>query len=187
MSHLGRRLSALIDGELSHTQRERALAHLAGCEDCRCEAAAMRALKHRMRTLGEATAAAALTDRLVAMSAGAQFAGVPSADFARQSRHLSAAARRRRTGRLAVGGLALLAVAVPAVGFLAGNEPRQPGPSVSPAVDLFVDQHAVAPDTGAAHQPVGVAGPSAGYPVRLAATTAPMPPASVRMLERLGG
>ena len=39
--HLGERLSALIDGELSDTQRERVLAHLAGCEDCRREAAAL--------------------------------------------------------------------------------------------------------------------------------------------------
>ena len=54
--HLGERLSALIDGELSDTQRERVLAHLAGCEDCRREAAALRLLKRRMHTLGDAAA-----------------------------------------------------------------------------------------------------------------------------------
>jgi len=69
VSHLGHRLSALIDGELSHEQRERALAHLARCEPCRREAAALRTLKQRMHALGEATADTALTDRLVAMGA----------------------------------------------------------------------------------------------------------------------
>ena len=44
MSHLGQRLSALIDGELNHTQRERVLAHLAQCEPCRLEAAALPAV-----------------------------------------------------------------------------------------------------------------------------------------------
>ncbi len=69
MSHLGDRLSALIDGELGHTQRERVLAHLARCEPCRREAVALRALKQRMHALGEATADVALTARLVAMGA----------------------------------------------------------------------------------------------------------------------
>ena len=52
MSHLGHRLSALIDGELNDARRERVLAHLARCEDCRREAAALRLLKQRMHTLG---------------------------------------------------------------------------------------------------------------------------------------
>ena len=65
--HLGERLSALIDGELSDTQRERVLAHLAGCEDCRREAAALRLLKRRMHTLGDAAAGDALTWRLLAL------------------------------------------------------------------------------------------------------------------------
>ena len=42
MSHLGQRLSALIDGELSDSQRDRVLAHLAGCDECRQEAVALR-------------------------------------------------------------------------------------------------------------------------------------------------
>ena len=66
--HLGERLSALIDGELSDTQRERVLAHLAGCEDCRREAVALRLLKRRMHTLGDAAAGDALTWRLLALA-----------------------------------------------------------------------------------------------------------------------
>ena len=70
MSHLGERLSALIDGELSHQQRERVLAHLAHCAPCRQEAAALRTLKQRMHALGEAIADTALTDRLIAVTRG---------------------------------------------------------------------------------------------------------------------
>ena len=38
MSHLGERLSALIDGELDGAELDRAHAHLAGCEPCRTAA-----------------------------------------------------------------------------------------------------------------------------------------------------
>ncbi|GII93088.1 anti-sigma factor family protein [Sinosporangium siamense] len=51
MSHLGERVSALVDGELNHHERERALAHLTFCADCRSEVEAMRALKGRLRAL----------------------------------------------------------------------------------------------------------------------------------------
>ena len=78
MSHLGHRLSALIDGELSHAQRERVLAHLAKCEPCRQEAAALRMLKQRMHALGDATANTALTDRLVALGGRGRGRGAPA-------------------------------------------------------------------------------------------------------------
>ena len=85
VSHLGERLSAFIDGELSHQQRERVLAHLANCAPCRREAAALRMLKQRMHALGEATADTALTDRLIAV------AGVASAAPWRRRLRLAAA------------------------------------------------------------------------------------------------
>ncbi|MFJ6794550.1 anti-sigma factor family protein [Streptomyces sp. NPDC091268] len=43
--HLGDRLAALVDGELSHDARERVLAHLATCAKCKAEADAQRRLK----------------------------------------------------------------------------------------------------------------------------------------------
>ncbi|WP_176611735.1 zf-HC2 domain-containing protein [Actinomadura sp. WMMB 499] len=52
MSCLGERLTALVDGELGHDERERALAHLAACARCRAEAATLRSLKGRLRGLG---------------------------------------------------------------------------------------------------------------------------------------
>ena len=69
MSHLGRRLSALIDGELSHAERDQVHAHLVRCEECRAEAAALRTLKRRVRGLGETPADRALTSRLIALAA----------------------------------------------------------------------------------------------------------------------
>jgi anti-sigma factor RsiW len=177
MNHLGRRLSALVDGELNHARRDRALSHLAQCEACRREAVAMRALKHRMRTLDEATVAAALTDRLVALAAG-----VPPPGSVGRRRGATAVARRWRGSRLVLGALAVLAVAVPAFGFLAaaGTPGRQPRPSVSPAVDLFVEQHAVRNPVYAG----GHAGHPAGSHFSLTATTAPAPSGSMGRLAR---
>src|ERR1700751_2738732 len=69
MSHLGDRLSALVDGELGGAELDRAHAHLAGCEPCRTEAAELRALKQKLRGLMDgAPAEAAMTRRLIAMT-----------------------------------------------------------------------------------------------------------------------
>ncbi|MBV9205499.1 MAG: zf-HC2 domain-containing protein, partial [Actinobacteria bacterium] len=69
MSHLGDLLSALVDGELNGAELDRAHAHLAGCERCRTEAAELRALKKKLRTLmTKAPAEAAMTSRLIALS-----------------------------------------------------------------------------------------------------------------------
>lgn len=43
--HIGTRLAALMDGELAHDDRDRALAHLAGCAKCRSLVEAERALR----------------------------------------------------------------------------------------------------------------------------------------------
>src|ERR1700724_4321890 len=69
MSHLGDRLSALVAGELGGAERDRAHAHLARCEQCRTEAAELRALKQKLRALMTgAPAEAAMTRRLIAMT-----------------------------------------------------------------------------------------------------------------------
>jgi hypothetical protein len=140
VSHLGHRLSALIDGELSHTQRERVLAHLARCEPCRQEAAALRMLKRRMHTLGEATVGAALTDRLVAMGA----LDTPSArgrGLLRRNR-VPGAPRRRWPVRSTIAAcLTVAGLGLPAAAFMAGGGQQDPGPSVTPAIDTFMVQH----------------------------------------------
>ena len=46
--HLGPRLAALVDGELSHDDRDRALAHIAGCVQCRTLVESERTLKGQL-------------------------------------------------------------------------------------------------------------------------------------------
>jgi anti-sigma factor RsiW len=137
--HLGERLSALIDGELSDTQRERVLAHLAGCEDCRREAAALRLLKRRMHTLGDAAADDDLTWRLLALR--------PAGGQGRLSRRAPRAhrpgARRRHAWSLAAAGVATAGLGLTGAVLLAGGGKPPPGPKVVPAVDVFMVQHAI--------------------------------------------
>ena len=45
MTHLGDRIAALVDGELGHQDRERALAHVAHCARCRQELDEQRAVR----------------------------------------------------------------------------------------------------------------------------------------------
>ncbi|MBV9379576.1 MAG: zf-HC2 domain-containing protein [Streptosporangiaceae bacterium] len=68
MSHLGEYLSALIDGELTGAELDRASAHLAGCAECRAEAAGLRELKRELRGLAATPADAELTRRLLSMA-----------------------------------------------------------------------------------------------------------------------
>ena len=68
MSHLGEQLSALVDGELTGAERDRAHAHLASCGECRAEAAALRELKRELRGLAATPADAEFTRRLLAMA-----------------------------------------------------------------------------------------------------------------------
>ncbi|MER7368120.1 anti-sigma factor family protein [Nonomuraea wenchangensis] len=68
MAHLGERVSALVDGELGHHERERALAHLTFCADCRAEVESVRALKARLRSLESPAMPADLTMSLLRMA-----------------------------------------------------------------------------------------------------------------------
>ena len=190
MSHLGERLSALIDGELSHDQRDRVLAHLAKCEPCRLEAAALRLLKRRMRTLGEATAATGLTDRLMAM-AGPPGGGLPRSLPVRGEPDGNPLPRWP-VRSLALTALVLLALGLPAAAFLAGGQQGEPGPSVTPAVDVYLTQHAITtgavPATVPGEEPAGGTSgePGSGTTSGLAAAPATGPSqagADARSLE----
>src|ERR1700744_1472310 len=69
MSHLGDRLSALVDGELNGAELDRPHAHLAGCEQCRDEAAELRRLKVQLRGLTDgAPSEDAMPSGLIAMT-----------------------------------------------------------------------------------------------------------------------
>jgi hypothetical protein len=64
MSHLGDRVSALADGELDAEARERALAHVAGCAECRSLLEAERRTKRRLATTAVPDLPAGLLARL---------------------------------------------------------------------------------------------------------------------------
>lgn len=154
MSHLGQRLSALIDGELSDAERDRVLAHLAGCDACRQDAIALRALKQRMHSLGEAMVDGALTGRLMAMGA----TGAPSPWPGRTPWRTKTGSSAPRL--LAAGILASAVAGLGAAAFYAGGEQVVPGPKVTPAVDTFLVQHANV--TGEVPVAPASSGPSTG-------------------------
>jgi anti-sigma factor RsiW len=146
MTHLGHRLSALIDGELDAEERDRVLVHLAGCEPCRDEAVALRTLKRRMNALGEAAADAALTRRLIGLAQpdGPASAGTAEPPPWPASEPLGSGRGGREVRPawyVAVGATAVCVVGVGAAAFLAGGGAEQPEPRVTPAIDTYRLQH----------------------------------------------
>jgi anti-sigma factor RsiW len=146
MSHLGHRLSALIDGELDGMERDRVLVHLAGCDSCREDAVALRTLKRRMNALGEAAADSALTRRLMGLAqpsgAGLQGGQARWSHLAAASSFTSHSGRELRPSwYVAFGATAVVLVGVGTAAFLAGGSREQPEPRVTPAVDTYVLQH----------------------------------------------
>jgi anti-sigma factor RsiW len=141
VSHLGHRLSALIDGELDGDERDRVLVHLARCEPCRGEAVALRTLKRRMNALGEAAADAALTRRLIGLAQPGQSPSGPWPVLAGGGSAAHASRELRPAWYVTFGAAAAVLVGVGAAAFLAGGGADQPGPQVTPAVDTYVMQH----------------------------------------------
>ena len=145
MSHLGHRLSALIDGELDGVERDRVLVHLAGCDTCREDAVALRTLKRRMNALGEAAADSGLTRRLMGL---AQPSGAGLQGGQARWSHMAAGSFASHGGRelrpswyVTFGATAVVLVGVGTAAFLAGCSREHPEPRVTPAVDTYVLQH----------------------------------------------
>jgi len=109
--------SALMDGALSHADRERVLAHLGGCPTCRQEVAELRELRRVLGTApADLPAPTALSSRLVSI------AGAPTP----RSRP---SPRRARRGAIGVLSLATAAAVVAGAGYLAA-----PATGPTPAV-----------------------------------------------------
>lgn len=166
MTHLGQRLSALIDGELDGSERERVLLHMTRCDSCRDEVAALRMLKRRMSALGDAAsgAGAGLTGRLIGLSALASLQGRPDADMPspgpRPDRpadgppgRTPGSPEQRAARYFLAGSLAMFLAGLGTVAAIAGGEsqPQAPMPPVTPSVDVMV----FSPRTG---------GPATGQP-----------------------
>jgi len=193
MSHLGNRLSALVDGELDGAERDRAHAHLAGCEQCRAEAAELRALKQKLRSLTtRAPAEAAMTSRLIAMTGpgGPQpprrrllrgisgisgISGLPgtagprSAGRGRGSPRpgMPRPRRARRRRALMIGAVSLVMGLGTAAFTAGGGGEAAPGPKITPQVELYGIEHAIT--TGGLPN----ISPSAGPPAPAAHATTP--------------
>jgi len=158
MSHLGDRLSALVDGELAGAERDRAYAHLAGCAQCRAEAKQLRALKQKLRSLMDgAPAEAAMTRRLISMTGpggplpprrrplrvvpgGRQEPGRGLLASTRPGTRRPRPARRRY---LFLGTVSLV-VGLGTAAFTAGGGGQAaPGPKITPPVELYSVEHAI--------------------------------------------
>jgi hypothetical protein len=68
VSHLGIRVTALADDQLSHDERDRALAHVTRCQQCRVELEQERETKAALRGLPLAEPPAELVQALLAMA-----------------------------------------------------------------------------------------------------------------------
>jgi hypothetical protein len=68
MSHLGERVTTLVDGQLSVEASERALMHIAGCADCRRAVEIERLTKQRLAGLGVPRAEGDLVQRLLGLA-----------------------------------------------------------------------------------------------------------------------
>ena len=152
MTHLGDRLSALIDGELDGAERDRAHAHLAGCDQCRTEAAELRALKRKLGSLlPGAPAEAAMTRRLIAMTGpGGPVPprrrpgepGKPGKPGRPETRRPGSSGPVRR--RYLVIGTLSLVVGLSTVAFTAGGGGEAtPGPRITPPVEMYSVEHAI--------------------------------------------
>lgn len=146
MSHLGELLSALIDGELSGADLDRANAHVAACGACRVEANALRRLKRQLRSLAEVSDSGDITRRLLAM------AGESGPDESVPARYLERERDRkppqrltgRRRGRYVLWStLSLVVVGIGTAAFGMGGGSGSTGPQIRPQLEVFDVQHAI--------------------------------------------
>jgi len=82
--HLGELASALVDGALDHSARDRALAHVMRCDGCRTEVDAQRQLKAQLARLAPPPLSADFAERLRALpdrTPVQSAVGLPSARF----------------------------------------------------------------------------------------------------------
>jgi anti-sigma factor RsiW len=172
MSHLGEQISALVDGELTGAELDRANAHLAACARCRDEAAAVRQLKRALRAMAESLdgvsddagrsagpgqADEGLTRRLLSMAGPG--GPVPSRQSRREEflrgKHEQRTGRPydgrppgvpRRRGRYMIwSAITLVVVGIGTAAFSmgGGSSGPAPGPNITPQLEMFSVEHAI--------------------------------------------
>ena len=153
MSHLGDLLSALVDGELTGAELDRANAHVAVCSACRVEANAMRRLKQELRSLAEQSVAGDTEDftrRLLEMTVQADpdariparyLGGAPySAAPPRRIRRLT---RGQRVRYMLWSAVSLVVLGIGSLAFGLGGGSGSAGPQITPQLEVFDVQHAL--------------------------------------------
>jgi anti-sigma factor RsiW len=160
VTHLGEQISALIDGELTGAELDRANAHLAACERCRAEAAEMRQLKRALRALFEVDCDDELTRRLL-REAGPG-GPVPSRQDRREQyrrdrgkgprdkrpRGRGDGDEQRSRARYVVwSAVSLFVVGIGAAAFSMGGGGAAPAPKITPQLEMFSVEHAIVSGT----------------------------------------
>ncbi|GLY56593.1 MAG: zf-HC2 domain-containing protein [Cellulosimicrobium funkei] len=160
MTHLGSRLSALVDGQLSPAEAERALEHVACCPRCAAELSAARAARRALSAAGPVEPAPDLAARLLALSAqipptdgdplrAAPAPSDPWAETATLPRGAWSGEVRRGSLRRRVVGLVVGGVGVAAVGLFALGESPLVTPDLHRSDPLTVLAQAAPRATGA--------------------------------------
>ena len=168
MTHLGDQLSALVDGELTGADLDRANAHVAACGTCRSEANALRRLKRDLRALAEVMDCSDMTRRLLAMPGQADAPNLAAQTPTPvrcpgrkrvQRRRVSGGRRSvseqyftlpsgrlvsRRRGRYVLwSALSLVVVGIGTTAFGMGGGSAPTGPQITPQLEVYDMQHAI--------------------------------------------
>lgn len=166
MKHLEDRVSDLVDDRLDHDDRDRALAHLAACEQCRAEVEFERYAKAALRSLRGPEPSSALVQNLLSLAepggplppdrpafpaTGAPVApwrprderpaGLPPGVRPHRGPHLGRPSRAVRYAAAGVLSASALAVGLASLGAPSGAETTPPA-SIAPPVDQFTVEHA---------------------------------------------
>lgn len=124
--HIGSNASALVDGQLSPAEEERAWQHVLGCAGCRRLVEREGWIKQRLAGLAEPTAVAAPPSLLGSLYDVDAWATVD--EIERRSKRRRAAFALVGAGSVGVAVVALMSVTTPPVGR--GEVPGSPGPAM---------------------------------------------------------
>ncbi|WP_161500751.1 anti-sigma factor family protein [Embleya scabrispora] len=171
MSHPDDKLAAYVDGELGHEAREKVLAHLAECADCRVEAEEQRQVKQLLGNARQPGPSEDLMARLLALGESAEeppappaggdrfmfpAAGRPTGSTRARSRSTGPRAgrpgnmpervrppvSRRRLTFAAAGAFSMMAVALSSAFVPGGTSGGTEGRPAAPAVERYLVEQA---------------------------------------------